>query len=280
MRTKVLPEGVVDALKRHRLAYRPARAVRIWLGDVLPPRHLAGLEGRVHFNDFMLTDDSPAGVEAYKSSAMNVIANIEATLDAAQRDFAEVKSWLDFGCGYGRVIRFLVQRTDRKWIYAADVIKSAVDFCANEFGVNPVYSHSALGRLDLRSFDFIYAISVLTHLNEENSIEFLRLAHQALNSGGIVLFTTHGRASLEHLSMYGPPYVRMRAELEQTVDREGIAFVPYEHYAGDYCGMTWQSHRWITERMNELHGDSMRLVRLEPDALYGHQDVCAYERTD
>jgi SAM-dependent methyltransferase len=280
MRTKVVPERVVDALKRHSLAYRSARAVRIWLGDMLPPRHLAGLEGRVHFNDFMLTDDSPAGVEAYKSSAMNVIANIESTLDTAQRDFADVNSWLDFGCGYGRVIRFLVQRTAPRRVYAADVIKSAVDFCAAEFGVNPVYSQDALARLDLRSFDFIYAISVLTHLSEENTIEFLRLTRQALNSGGIVLFTTHGRASLEHLSMYGLPYVHLRSELEQTVDREGIAFVPYKHYAGDNCGMTWQSHRWITERMIELHGDSMKLLRFGPDALYGHQDVIAYERTD
>jgi SAM-dependent methyltransferase len=278
VKTKIIPERLLDLLKRHRRLYQCAYAVRIWMGSVIPPRHLPGLKGRVHFNDFMLTSGSPAGVESYRTSARSVISNIEDSLTAAGRGFGDIGSWLDFGCGYGRVIRFLIERVDPQQVYAADVIEEAVAFCADEFGVKPIYSRETLASLNLNSFDFVYAISVLTHLNEENSRELLRLMREALNPGGIVMFTTHGRSSVEHAASYGAIYGRMRAELKQRIERDGIAFVPYHHYFGDHCGMTWQSERWIRERMHDLHADSMRLVLFKPQGLYGHQDVFAYER--
>jgi SAM-dependent methyltransferase len=280
MKTTLIPERLLEVLKRHRRAYQSARAARLWLGGLIPPRRLSGLDGRVHFNDFMLADSSPAGVDAYRKSAMSVLANIEDSLTAAGRWFDDIGSWLDFGCGYGRVIRFLVERVDPKRVYAADVIEQAVEFCAAEFGVNPIYSQDALANLDdLGSFDFFYAISVLTHLNEKNSIELLRLTHDVLKPGGIAMFTTHGQASLDRLESYGAIYDRGRGAIKQVVAREGIAFVPYHHYSGDCQGMTWQSGRWIEEQMQELHGDSMNLMLFNPHALYGHQDVFAYERT-
>ena len=47
-------------------------------------------------------------------------------------------AWLDFGCGYGRVIRFLVERVPPDRIWASDVAHEAVDFCRSEFGVHPL----------------------------------------------------------------------------------------------------------------------------------------------
>jgi SAM-dependent methyltransferase len=226
----------------------------------------------------MLTNASPKGVASYRISAMNVIANIEDSLTASGRSFGDVGSWLDFGCGYGRVIRFLIQTVNPTQVYVADVNEEAVDFCAEEFGVNPIYSTDALTHFEAGPFDFVYAISVLTHLSEENSRALLRLMHTSLNRGGIAMFTTHGQWSLEHAGTYGAIYHHMAAELKRRIERDGIAFVPYHHYPSDCCGMTWQSERWIRQSMHELHGDSMRLVLFNPSGLYGHQDVFAYER--
>lgn len=259
--------------------YQAARAVRMGLGRMAPPRRYEGIPGRVHFNDFMLSDNSPEGVEQYREGAVAVIASIEAALAGAGRGFDDVDSWLDFGCGYGRVVRFLVERTPAERVWASDVIEEGVDFCAAEFGVHPAPSRGALADVDFpRRFDFIYAISVITHLDEENSSVFLRRLGDWLTPNGLVLFTTHGRWSLENLRYYGETYDARRDEIEREVRDQGFAFVPYHHYAGDDYGMTWHSADYVKERIKELHGGALELVRFEPQGLDGRQDVFAYRR--
>lgn len=278
MRTKLLPDVALERLKRHAWAYQGARKLRMAMGRVVPPRRFEGINGRVHFNDFMLEDDSPEGVEAYRTRALNVIGLIDRSLEAGGRDIRDVRSWLDFGCGYGRVIRFLVQRVDPDRVHATDVIEEAVEFCASEFGVHPLHSTAALGELNLGRFDFIYAISVLTHLDEENGIEMMRFLHRSLEPGGIVLFTSHGQWSLDNLGFYGAVYEEKHEELARRVGERGVAFVPYHHYVGEDYGMAWHSADYVRSRMAELHGDSMRLLFFEPHGLDHHQDVFAYQR--
>jgi SAM-dependent methyltransferase len=257
--------------------YQAARAVRMGLGRIAPPRRYDGLPGRVHYNDFMLSDTSPEGIEQYRAGALDVIGSIETTLSRAGRRFEDVESWLDFGCGYGRVVRFLVERAPAEKVWASDVIEEAVDFCAAEFGVHPAPSRGALVDVDLpRRFDFLYAISVITHLDEENSGVFLRRLGEWLAPDGLVLFTTHGQWSLEHLGYYGETYDARRAEIERGVHEQGFAFVPYHHYSGNDYGMTWHSVDYVKARIEEIHGGALELVSFEPHRLDGRQDVFAY----
>lgn len=278
MKTKILPDHALRVLKRHPRVYRAARRVRMGVGGVLPPRSIDGLPGRVHFNDFMLEGDSPEAVDKYRTRALNVIAAIERALERCGKGFGDVRSWLDFGCGYGRVLRFLVQRVDPDRVYASDVIHEGVDFCAAEFGVRPIYSRPELAQLNVGTYDFVYAISVITHLNEPNSREFLRLLRDWLEPGGIVLFTTHGQWSLQNLSFYDDGYEARRREIEDGVRERGIAFVEYHHYGNAGYGMTWHSREHIEASIRDLHGDSMRLIMHEPHGLDGHQDIFAYQR--
>jgi SAM-dependent methyltransferase len=278
LNTKLVPAPVLDVLKRHRRAYQAARKVRMGLGRVVRPRRFDEIPGRVHFNDFMLEEDTPEGVAQYRERALNVLRNVDATLAEAGREFGEVRSWLDFGSGYGRVVRFLVQRTPPETVWASDVIEEAVEFCKDEFGVHPLHSSASIADLELPRFDFVYAISVITHLDEANSRELLARLPEWLEPGGIVMFTTHGRWSLDNLGFYSDVYEQMRPTIERDVRERGLAFVPYHHYAGDDYGMTWHSADHVKETMRELHGDAMRLVRFEPQGLDEHQDVFAYQR--
>jgi SAM-dependent methyltransferase len=278
VRTKLLPDFALDRLKRHTWAYQQARRLRMMVGRAVPPRRFQGLNGRVHFNDFMLESDSAEGVEKYRTRALNVIRLIDRSLEAGGRTIEDVRTWLDFGCGYGRVLRFLVQRVDPGRVHASDVIEEGVEFCASEFGVHPHHSTATLAELDLGRFDFLYAISVLTHLDEANETEMMRFIGRSLEPRGIALFTTHGQWSLDNLDFYGSIYEDMRDDLSRRVHERGLAFVPYHHYAGDDYGMTWHSAEYVQERMASLHGESMRLLFFEPHGLDHHQDVFAYQR--
>jgi SAM-dependent methyltransferase len=232
----------------------------------------------VHANDFMFDDSSPEGVARYRRRALNAVRAIELALAAAERPFDDVPRWLDFGCGYGRVLRFLCERVPPERIWAADVLHEGVDFCSTEFNVHPVYSNANLELAELVPFDFAYAISVLSHLDERNSRAFLRLLGEAVEPNGIVLFTTHGRWSLEHPETYGEEYVRRRAEIARRVDENGICFLRYPFLGRDEYGMAWHSKEYVESTIAELHGTRLELILFAPHGLDGHQDVYAFRR--
>lgn len=274
----VLPQRVVDAVKRRPLLHRAARRARSAAGRLLPPRAFPGIPGRIHPNDFMFDHASPEEVASYAERAGNVIANIEASLAAGDRTLDDVERWLDFGCGYGRVIRFLVGRVPPDRIWASDVLREAVDFCTSEFGVNPLPSQPDLEALELEPFDFVYAISVLSHLNERNSRALLRLLGEGLRPNGIAMFTSHGRRSLENPALYGAEFGERHEEIARAVEARGMTFLPYAFTGGDDYGMAWHARAWVEETVANLHGDAVRLVRFVPHGLDDHQDVFAFQR--
>lgn len=247
-------------------------------GGLLPPREFPGIPGRIHPNDFMFDHASPDEVASYAERAGNVVANIEASLAAGGRRFDDIERWLDFGCGYGRVIRFLVERVPPDRIWAGDVVREGVDFCRSEFGVHALYSQPDLEALELEPFDCVYAISVLSHLNERNSRALVRLLGDALRPEGIAMFTTHGCRSLENPGLYGAEFNERRPEIARAVEARGMTFLPYAFTGGDDYGMAWHAREWVEATVAELHGDAVRLVRFVPHGLDDHQDVFAFQR--
>ena len=275
----LFPRRLVQAVKRRPLLHRAARRVRMAIGGLLPPRQFPGIPGRIHPNDFMFDHASPEEIASYAERAGNVVANIDASLAAGGRRFDEVERWLDFGCGYGRVIRFLVERVPPERVWASDVIREAVEFCSSEFGVQPLYAQADLEAFELERFDFVYAISVLSHLNERNSRALLRLFGDALRPNGLAMLTTHGRRSLENPGLYGEEFGKRREEIARAVETRGMTFLPYAFSGGDDdYGMAWHARDWIEATVDEFHGDAVRLIRFVPHGLDGHQDVFAFQR--
>jgi SAM-dependent methyltransferase len=268
---------ITKVIKRHRRLHRAARSARFALGHLMPPRRFDGVPGRVHFNDFMFIDSSPEEIASYAERGRNVVGLIEEALAAAGKEIGDVERWLDFGCGYGRVLRFLLERVPPERVSASDVIAEGVEFCRSEFGVTGLRSRPELASVRLGSFDFVYAVSVITHLDERNSVDFLRLLGDSLTEGGIALFTTHGGWSLAHPGHYGAEYEARAEEIEAAVREHGIFYVPYE-FASDGYGMTWHSRKFVEGTMAELHGAELRPLLFKPRGLDGHQDVYAYRR--
>jgi SAM-dependent methyltransferase len=278
VKTTVLPRGALDIVKRSPRLYQLGRRLRMAAGSRLPPRRVDGVPGRVHFNDFMLRDTSPEAVERYQGGAVHVVELLEASLLRSGRGLEDVSSWLDYGCGYGRVLRTLREHVNPSSVFAADVISECVSFCASEFGVQPIYVDPKATALALPSVDVVYSISVLTHMPPEQGNELLRSIGNAVAEGGTLLFTTHGERSLETIGRYGEIYEPLGPALREQVERTGVAFVPYRHYPGDDYGMTWHSPDYVKETVAAVHGPALELVLFEPHGLDGHQDVFAYTR--
>ena len=283
MRTKIIPDPILDFAKRSPYVYGPARKARMAMGRVVPPREVPTLRGRVHFNDFMLEATSPEAVAGYKGGAANVIALIDRSLEAAGRSWADVRTWLDFGCGYGRVLRALLERVEPQRVHVTDVtdvIDEGATFCASEFGVRRVPTNRDITTLRLPEVDFAYAISVITHLPERSAETPCACSGNAVAPGGIFLFTTHGQRSLEHAERYGASYAGEAKEaLVRAVAERGIGYIPYRHYFDDDYGMAWHSASYVLDVMAALHASRFELLFHEPHGLDEHQDVFAFRRS-
>ena len=249
------------------------------VGELLPPRVVDDIPGRVHRNDFMLWPATVDSIGMYREAAQRAISDIDQALHAVGREFALVDRWLDYGCGYGRVLRYLVQRVEPARVWGTDVLPAAVKFCEREFGIHPVVSGNDLPELRAGRFGFIYAISVLTHLNPAASVEFLRLMGNTLSDGGVVLFTTQGNCTVDSLADAGlaESVVQQRRSIVEDLSSTGLSYIPYEYYRSDY-GVTFHTRDWVENTMRAVHRDSLKLVSYVPGSMPFAQDTFVFQR--
>ncbi|CAD5946440.1 class I SAM-dependent methyltransferase [Planktothrix agardhii] len=144
-------------------------------------------------NDNMCDRSAETGLSNYFGvgmSAVHVICNVLDEINLKPRYI------LDMPCGYGRVIRFLRVVFPSAEIYACELNKEAVDFCSSVFNTHGVYSNENFTEVDFPEkikFDLIWVGSLITHLPQNKTIEFIQFALGKLSQDGIIMITSHGK---------------------------------------------------------------------------------------
>ncbi len=124
--------------------------------------------------------------------------------DALRRDGAEVtrlRSVLEFGCGCGRVLRYWSSVAGPA-IHGIDYNEKLVDWCRRHLGFADCRRNRLQPPLpyDDAQFDFVYAISVFTHMSADLQREWMRELRRVLAPGGYLFITTHGESFASKLS--------------------------------------------------------------------------------
>jgi hypothetical protein len=107
---------------------------------------------------------------------------------------------LDFGCGWGRFIRFFLKDVLAEGLVGVDVDPEVVRICRETIGegrYETVGAHPP-SHLPERSFDVIFAYSVFSHLAEEAHMLWVREFARLLKDGGLVFVTTQKRSFIEY----------------------------------------------------------------------------------
>ena len=249
-----------------------------------PPRTLPGIAGRVHAGDSMLYDESEDSVTAYVRAAESAIENLTLALESAGKSFEDIEACLDFGCGYGRVLRYLQNKIPAPKITACDVIEEGVRFCAEEFGARPLVSSWDVRELRLGMYDLVWSGSVFTHLDEEScETLFSKLGQSLMPGGGLLVFSIHGQRSLDALDeFYGKLYAEEAEQICDEVAEDGISFRAYEgevfgRFPVPY-GMTWHSPDYFEGLAEKHFGERLKLLLWEAHGWDLHHDVLVFER--
>ncbi|MEM1206423.1 MAG: class I SAM-dependent methyltransferase [Acidobacteriota bacterium] len=172
---------------------------------------------------------------------------------------------LDFGCGHGRLTRFLVQGLDPGDLWSAEADPSAVAFVSERFGVRAAVSPTDPADLHLRHlgaepFGAIFALSVLSHLPRNTFEGWLERWLGWLRPGGVLAFSTLGpSALLPGRTMPEAGFHFERMSESKVLDLE------------DY-GTSWVTPDYVEALLKRLGGGDLA-VRHLPRALWHLQDL-------
>ena len=177
---------------------------------------------------------------------------------------------LDFGCGCGRVLRYMGVVAPRAAIHASDIDAEAIAWCEGNFrgeiesgrfsfATNRDRPPTALGD---GQFDLVYAISVFTHLPEELQLLWLGELGRVLRPGGIAVLSTQGGSLIRsHLSPGD----------SRHFDEKGFHYFPYGSTEGlpDYYQAAWHDRSYI----DRVWSRTFEILGQVPGGIAGHQDL-------
>lgn len=155
----------------------------------LPPE---SLRHRVHG-----AADAESFLAVGRQCAQDIVAGLQ-RVGCATDSFEAV---LDFGCGCGRVLRWLRPEFTSARVFGTDIDRQALEWCGKNL---PSIAWSVNAGLPptgfaAQSFDLVYAISVFSHLDEDFQFYWLNELRRITRPGGIVLLSIHGSYYLDTL---------------------------------------------------------------------------------
>ena len=257
---------LLRALERLRVL-RPAyrlyeRALTLKPGRI-PPVADDGLP--VPPRDLIVRVTGSADPEWFVESGRLAAGSIRAALMRNGLNVEQFASLLDFGCGCGRVIRSW-RALPSTQVHGSDYSDKAIRWSrANlpfaRFETNGLAP--PLGYEDA-AFDFVYALSVFTHLPEDLEQAWMRELARVVRPGGYLVITTHGEAYRS----------RLNREERERFDR-GELVVRWQQVAGSNLCAAYHPPSYV-ERL----ADGFEVVDFAPEGAKGNpqQDQCLLRR--
>ena len=199
--------------------------------------------------------------------------DLKHSLSLIGKDLQDFNNVLDFGCGCGRVLRYLYDLPERCHIHGTDIDREAIEWCRTNlprisFAVNnprPPLQYPT------GTFDLVYVFSVFTHLDEDYQFVWLTELKRVLKPGGILIATTNG-AFAQELALHGGSFSPVDLE---TLQHEGFLFKTVcrgmfkRDGLPDFYQITYHTKQYVTEVWTKFFTIRHYMER----GLNDHQDV-------
>lgn len=136
---------------------------------------------------------------------------------------------LDFGCGWGRLIRLLYKFTAPENIYGCDPWQTSLDICReNNIIANLALSDYLPEELPFPGvkFDIIYAYSVFTHLSERAAFAAISACRKHIADDGTLVITVRPKSYWEaHQPEQNHRVVK--SDMIEAHEQKGFAFTAH-----------------------------------------------------
>ena len=102
---------------------------------------------------------------------------------------------LDFGCGWGRIIRYFIKDIPKPNLWGCDPVPEMIQLCKdqNKWANFESINSDPPTSFENNTFDMIYSFSVFSHLSEDFHFGLLHEINRILKPGGIYMTTTRNQ---------------------------------------------------------------------------------------
>ncbi len=193
--------------------------------------------------------------------------DLRIAIEATGTPVGDLRDWLDFGCGAGRVARHALETFGgAARLTGVDVDQEAIAWCKQHL----------LGRYDVirpdpptsiadASFDLVYSVSVFSHLSEDRQRVWLAELSRLLRTGGLLVASTHSPA----LTWSRPDLTPLQhRELTET----GFLFAPSGRSFSD--DSAFHSEQYL----HRVWGSLFELRFFKTHGLGGYQDLGVWRK--
>ena len=139
--------------------------------------------------------------EAALRSAYDFYMHVRKELELRAKPLGPASTVLDFGCGWGRLMRFFLRDVPWPQLFGFDPWSVAIELCRSTGVYGQLLKTNLLPPSICKegSFDLIYAYSVFSHLSEKAAKAWIVELGRLLKPGGLLIVTTRGQNFLHHL---------------------------------------------------------------------------------
>jgi SAM-dependent methyltransferase len=207
-------------------------------------------------------------VPGFLESGYEVCRELDAALAPAGRTLSDFRRILDFGCGSGRATRALKALHPRAELSGTDIDEEAIAWLA--------WNYPAVARFTVAphrpptsyadgAFDFVFGISVFTHLPQDMEREWLDELRRIAAPGAHLVLTTHGET---HWGKLAP-------EIRAVVERDGFYYGDFGVNYGrsiqlpDFYQTAYHSHDYVRREW----GKRFEVLAITPLGMGRHQDT-------
>lgn len=224
----------------------------------IPPAHLRKrVQGHELLSRFIKVGELVAG---------NILDTINQNFELNEQSHI-----LDFGCGCGRIIREFHKSFIHGKFYGTDIDQEAIVWCRQNISqIGEFVTNEELPPLpfDDEFFDFVYSISVFTHLPEDMQFAWLDELRRVTKLGGYLLLTTHGDEPFPG----GPE--RIHKKFRET----GFHYSRGAGMQGlpDFYQTTFHTEAYIRRQWSQF----FEIIMIKKKGIGGRQDLILCKRTN
>ena len=205
------------------------------------------------------------------SSGLGVYADFNTALRSVGKHLSDFHTVLDFGCGCGRILRTFKNLHPEANFFGTDIDPEAIEWLKinySSLGNFLVAPHSPPLGFEDECFEFIYGISVFTHLPEDIQFLWLKDLHRVSKKNSYLILTTHGTSHAQ----------RLAENKLKEFSENGFYFdhINYGKTIGlpDFYQNTYHSHDYIRNQW----GKFFKVLDIIPLGVSSHQDLVLLQK--